>query len=70
MKLAQVAGDSDCLYESAPHSLKANDINEPWWNGIILTPVKERPGLLPQIALDGIWRMPIRQFRPLAALAQ
>lgn len=53
LKLAQVAGDGDCLYEMAPQSLKAVDINESWWHGIILTPVKERPGLLPQIALDG-----------------
>lgn len=32
-----------------------NVSNEGWWNGIILTPSKERPGLLPQIVLDGAY---------------
>lgn len=54
LKLAQVAAEGNCLYEMPPNKLlKMNVSNDAWWNGIILTPSKERPGLLPQIVLDG-----------------
>lgn len=55
LKLAQVAAEGNCLYEPPPNKLlKANILNETWWNGIILTPSKDRPGLLPPIVLAGI----------------
>lgn len=54
LKLAQVAAEGNCLYEIPPNKmLKASVSNDTWWNGIILTPSKDRPGLLPQIALAG-----------------
>lgn len=54
LKLAQVAAEGSCLYETPPSKLlKTNNLNETWWSGVILTPTKERPGLLPQIILDG-----------------
>lgn len=55
LKLAQVAAEGNCLYESPPSKLlKASVLNETWWNGIILTPTKDRPGLLPPIVFAGI----------------
>lgn len=54
LKLAQVAAEGNCLYEQPPSKLlKASVLNETWWNGIILTPSKDRPGLLPPIVLVG-----------------
>lgn len=54
LKLAQVAAEGNCLYEPAPNKLlKASILNDTWWNGIILTPSKDRPGLLPPIVLAG-----------------
>lgn len=54
LKLAQVAAEGNCLYEPPPSKLlKASVLNETWWNGIILTPSKDRPGLLPPIVLAG-----------------
>lgn len=54
LKLAQVAAEGNCLYEPAPNKLlKASVLNDLWWNGIILTPSKDRPGLLPPIVLAG-----------------
>lgn len=55
LKLAQVAAEGNCLYELPPNKLlKMTVSNDAWWNGIILTPSKERPGLLPQIVFDGM----------------
>lgn len=49
-----MAAEGNCLYEPAPNKLlKANILNDSWWNGIILTPSKDRPGLLPPIILAG-----------------
>lgn len=54
LKLAQVAAEGNCLYEPPPSKLlKASILNDTWWNGIILTPSKDRPGLLPPIVLTG-----------------
>lgn len=63
LKLAQVAAEGNCLYEVPPNKLlKMGVSNETWWNGIILTPTKERPGLLPQIVFDGMFRRKTHLF--------
>lgn len=50
-----MAAEGNCLYEPPPSKLlKANILNETWWKGIVLTPTKDRPGLLPPIVLTGI----------------
>lgn len=56
LKLAQVAAEGNCLYELPSNKLlNMNVSNDAWWHGIILTPSKERPGILPQIVLDGVF---------------
>lgn len=56
-----MAAEGNCLYEPPPSKLlKASILNETWWNGIILTPSKDRPGLLPPIVLAG--KIPIFFF--------
>lgn len=53
LKLAQVAAEGNCLYEIAPNKLlNTIALNETWWNGIVLTPSKDRLGLVPSIILD------------------
>lgn len=54
LKLAQVAAEGNCLYEVAPNKLlNTMALNETWWNGIILTPSRDRLGLVPSIVLEG-----------------
>lgn len=59
LKLAQLAADEGgCLYEAPPTALGGasrvvSSTAEPWWQGIALTPNRDRQGLLPTLNCDG-----------------
>lgn len=55
LKLAQIANEGNCLYEIPPMKLLNISTNtEAWWNEIIITPQRERQGLLLYSHDDGM----------------
>lgn len=63
LKLAQLVDEGGCLYELPPPPRpQSSGAVDPWWNGIALTPNRDRQGLLPTLNLEGFITISITLF--------